>query len=383
MNSQIQLVFTSKTIDEMWNFIKGSMNEMSGLLRQSTRYKSIRSQFVADFRKLKDISWPDYLVRLQSWEQLLKSEWKIVPLSKEIEDNGIDEDIASYVRKTLPILDNWRNESRMGHDTDYQLRYRDELQIEHDAYCIGLISRIRKEDNDKAMKCVGPWFLTFDSLLSMLNVAYSSGESFGFVIQPRTLLNYLLIYAKIQFDKSEKEEVAEAIIKFTARTPDPTLTIDEYSRLLTYKLGFKESDITLLKEILLASPLLAELKSALELDRGADADEVAYTIISDKKFIDVIIGERRTKERLQMVAEQYRAAKTELIKEKADREVLERTRQNISITTNVTTNMEVTIQIEVRNLINILESQNAFQEGLLEKPSDISTNDKLKNGLKR
>lgn len=385
LNSQIQLFYTSKTKKEMGDFINGSKKEMTGVLQPSKKYKPIRSQFVADFRRQKNISWPDYVVLLQSWEQLFEKNWKTISIPKELEDMGIDEDIANYVKKILPILDNLRNEARMSSDPNYQPHYRDEPQIEHDAYCIGLVSRIRNDSDNKEKKLVGPWFLTFDNLLSTLSAAYSGREGgFGFVLQPRTLLNYLLIYSKIQFDEQEKEEVAEAIIRFTARTPDPILTIDEYSRLLTFKVGLEESDIKIVKEILLASPLLEEMRRALEMDRGDSADDVAYRIISDNTFVNIIIGERKTKEKFQRVAAKLQETNAEWMKERAAREALERTKnQYISITTSVTMNVELTIQNEFKKLISLLEAENAFKEGLLEKPSDVSTKDKLKGWLEK
>ena len=384
-NSNIPLFYTSDTKKEMWGFINGSKKEMSGFSVSSTRYRPIRSQFVADFNRQQNMSWTDYMIILESWEKQLHDNWNIQPLSKELEANDIDNDIFHYVERTIPILDDFRNEERLKRDPHYQPRYRDETQIKHDAYCIGLVSRLRSGAASERTKLTGPWFLTFDSLLSTLNMAYFTQEGkFGFVIQPRTLLNYLLIYSKIELDELEKEEFAEAIIRSTIPSQDLPLTIDEYSRLVTYKIGLEEPDIKTVKEILRSSPLLEELKQALELDRGDEADATAYRIFSDEKFVTGIIEERKTKEKLQRVAAQLKEAKTELMKERTTREALERTnRQPVSITTNVTTNLEITIQSEVQNLINLLESQNAFQEGLLEKPVDISTKDKLKGWLEK
>ncbi len=63
---------------------------------------------------------------------------------------------------------------------------------------------------------------------------------------------------------------------------------------------------------------------------------------------------------------------------------MERTaKQNIYISTNVVTNIDVNIQSQVDILVSLLDTQNAFKNGLLEKPSDISisTTEKLKNWL--
>ncbi|HHE40149.1 MAG TPA: hypothetical protein ENL10_01440 [Candidatus Cloacimonetes bacterium] len=146
-----------------------------------------------------------------------------------------------------------------------------------------------------------------------------------------------------------------------------------------------------MKEIFLASPLLEELKNALELEHEGEADRVAYRIITDTPFVNGIIKERKTQEKLKRAAkairkkdEDLRETKEKLSMERAAREALERTaKQNIYITTNVVTNIDVNIQNQVDSLISLLDAQNAFKDGLLEKPSDvsISTKEKLKNWL--
>ena len=382
--SKIPLYHTPDTKKEMRNFIEGSKYEMDGF-SESKSNRIIRSQFVADFRR-QNISWGDYIATLNSWELLVKSQWQIVPAPEDFNLDDIDDDFCNYVKKTIPILDHTRNEKRVTSDPNYKPRYRGDIQIEHDARCLGAISHIRESlkvhDGKEPM---GPWILTFDNLVSTLDAMYPrrSGD-FGFVFQPRTLLNYLLVYSKIEFEKEDQEAVAEAIIRFTARTPDPKLTTDEYARLVTYKVGLGEADVEVMKEIFLASPLLEELKNALELEHGGEADRVAHRIITDTAFIDAIIEERETRERLTRVVKTLRETKEKLSMERAAREALERTaKQNISITTNVVTNIDVNIQNQVDSLISLLDAQNAFKNGLLEKPSDvsISTKEKLKNWL--
>jgi len=389
--SKIPLYYAPDTKKEMWNFIAGSKHEMGGLSKSKTN-RIIRSQFVSDFRK-QNISWGDYIATLNSWELLVKSQWQIVPAPEDFKLDDIDDDFYYYVKKNIHILDCARNEKRITSDPNYKPRYREDVQIEHDARCLGAISHIRGSlkvhDGKEPM---GPWFLTFDNLVSTLDALYPrrSGD-FGFVFQPRTLLNYLLVYSKMEFEEEDQEAVAEAIIKFTARTPDPKLTTEEYTRLITYKIGLGEDDVEVMKEIFLASPLLEELKNALELEHEGEADRVAYRIITDTPFVNGIIKERKTQEKLKRAAkairkkdEDLRETKEKLSMERAAREALERTaKQNIYITTNVVTNIDVNIQNQVDSLISLLDAQNAFKDGLLEKPSDvsISTKEKLKNWL--
>lgn len=373
------LYYTYKTQQEMWIFINGSKKEMEGLT--TSKKPVVRSQFVKDLLKQRT-SWNDYTIYLNSWQRYVESQHNITPLPKHLE-NRLDKDIYQYVIKTLPILSTLQIDERTKFNPTYIPRTRNETQIEHDAYCLGLISHIKKDATEEDVH-LGPLFLTFDNLLSGLNTSYLLKEDeFGLLIQPRTMLNYLLIYSKIDFERDEKEYVAQAIIKFTISEPETSLEIEEYIRLTTFKVHLDEPDIEVVKEIFLKSPLLNELKKALKLNRGDLVDDVAYHILSNEGYVNTVIEERRTRERLRMVAKELIGKKEELSKERAAREALERTAtQNISITTNINTNINVTIQNEVKNLISLLEAENAFEDGLLEKPSDISTKEKIIGWLK-
>lgn len=347
LNSNIPLYFSLRTKQEMWRVINGSKHEMDSLY-QSKRHGIIKSQFVSDFRRQNNISWHEYISILDLWEQMITNQWRINQIQEDFEKT-IDEEVFQYVRTTLPILDNFRNEGRSRSDPNYQPRHRGDLQFDHDAFCLGLIANNRKllaEKNGK--RPIGPWFLTFDNLLSVLNAAYFRKDSeLGLIIQPRTLMNYLIIYSKIQFKKEDIESVAEAILKFTARTPDPKLSFDEYTRIVTYKIGLDEADIEVIREIFLSSPLRAELERAVELERGEEADNVVYTIITDQPFVETILNERKTNEKFKNMAREYHKIKEELIKKNAALEALERIEKpNIIITANLITNIDVKIQTE-------------------------------------
>ena len=373
--SNIPLYYSSKTKNEMFGLISGSKYEMKGL---SSRKRGIFSnQFVADFKRQK-ISWNDYLIKLESWEQFIELHYqiKLTPASFDVE---VDEELYNYIYKVTSLLDMHRNHDRAEHIPDYQPRLRGELQLKHDAFCISLIAKFRKNMYSDGKKSIGPWFLTFDSLLTYLNETnFRQQNDYGYVIQPRILLNWLLIFSKIQFDDEDKKLVAEAIIKFTARSRENKITLPDYTRLITYKFGLDEKDILIMEEIFLASPLRAELENALDLDHAEDADLIAAKVVSDDKFVETIVGEHRTREKLKNVADILRRTKEDLGKERAAKEALERIqKQSISITANITANIDISIKNEVISLITFLEAENAFKNGQLEKPSDISTTGKL------
>ena len=305
-----------------------------------------------------------------------------MPTSVDVE---IDVDLYHYIYKAISLLDMYRNQDRADNIQNFQPRYRGELQLVHDAFCIGIIAKFREKLVSEGKKPIGPWFLTFDSLITFLNeTKFRQDNDYGYVIQPRTLLNWLLIFSKIQFEEDDKKSVAEAIIKFTARSREETITIIEYSRLITYKLGLEEKDIKLMEEIFLASPLRTELERALDFDHAEEADLIASKIVSNEKFVETVVEERRSREKFKMVAAKLREKEEELSQERTARKVLEGfQKQNISITTNFSATINVNIQTEVSGLISLLETENAFSSGQLEKPSDISTTEKLLKWLER
>jgi len=379
--SNIPLYYTIKTKNEMYRFITGSKQEMGNL---SSRKKGIiRSQFIADFKRQK-ISWNEYIILLESWGDYIEShhQIKLMPASVDVE---VDEDLYHYIYKSISLLDMYRNQDRADNIHDFQPRYRGELQLEHDAFCIGIIAKFREKLYSEGKKPIGPWFLTFDSLITFLNeTKFRQDTDYGYVIQPRTLLNWLLIFSKIQFDEEDKKSVAEAIIKFTARSREEKITIIEYTRLITYKLGLDEKDIQLMEEIFLASPLRTELERALDLDHAEEADLIASKIVSNEKFVETVVEERRSREKFKTVAALLHEKEEELSREKAARKALEGIqKQNIAITTNISATIDVNIRTEVSSLINLLEAEDAFSSGQLEKPPDISTTDKLLKWLER
>lgn len=380
----IPLYYSEKTKDEMQSLISGSKKEMGSFTK--SRKPVIRSQFVRDFQN-KNVSWSDYTIFLDSWQKHVESHHNITVLPKDFENRKIDENLYQYVINTLPILSTLQNEERSKSNPDYIPKIREEAQIEHDAYCLGLISHLKKEITEEEVH-LGPLFLTFDNLLSGLNTSYfSESDEVGLLIQPRTLLNYLLIYSKIDFEEEERDNIAQAIIKFMISERERNLEPEDYIRLVTYKVGLNESDIEIMKEIFLKSPLLHELKKALESDRGDLADDIAYRILGDEDYINLIIGERKSREKLKNVREKLKETEKKLAEERAAREALEKATEsntNISITNkiNIIVDVDTNLQNEINGLISILESENAFKEGLIEEPRDISTKERLMSWLK-
>ena len=237
---------------------------------------------------------------------------------------------------------------------------------------------------------LGPWFLTFDNLVftvSELNINRDL-QKFGYAMQPRTWLNYLLTFSKMDFNEEDKNAVAEAVIIFTARTQSTKISIDEYSRLITYKLGLEGQDLELIKEIFLQSPLRAELERALEYEHGGEADRIAHEIISQgnlKDFIEEVVGVRSLKKDHARVLERLKEVDTLYHEERAARQAIERTSGNqVYIVNEVKTTVDVSIQTQINNFIPQLEAllPEGFEKyGLPEPPKGEMGTGRVKSWL--
>lgn len=381
---KIPIYYTDKTKKEMWRFINGSKKEMKGFSR-TRKHKPIRSQFIEDYIN-KDMLWTDYLSIIELWEVSVQK-WGINPFpdedKKEIQDK-IDMALFSYVKKTLPIFDNSRYQSRLKRDSNYIHDFREHLQIKHDAYCMGFISNERKKLLKKEKRPLGPWFVTYDTLVSLVDAAYSKNIDLGLVIHPRSLFNYLLVYTKFDYNKEDEENVAQAIIKYTASTQATKLTLSQYSRIVTNKLGLEEEHIDIIKNVILSSPLKSELIRALRLNRGDLAEEITYQIFTDESFIQSIKDEQIYHEKLKKVSMELIKKKDELAKEKTKTEELEKmmnAEKQINISTII--KIDITTKNELNNLIQILDSNNAFDDGLIERPPKNPTFKKISEWLNK
>jgi hypothetical protein len=127
--------------------------------------------------------------------------------------------------------------------------------------------------------------------------------------------------------------------------------LEEYTRLITDKLSLEAGDSELLMEILLKSPLIAELEKALEKGKGGDADRAVYQILTDESHVDKIIEHRHLKDDIKRISGKLREAQRQLGEEKAAREALERSaRYNIYIKNDVKTTVDLNIEAQLNGL---------------------------------
>lgn len=358
----IPLYFTSRTKEEMEYLIRGSINEMSGL-SSNNPHEVIQNQFVQDFSRLgsidPDMGWDDYCVILNEWKTSFSNQYNV----KELPDSipySVDKDTEAYIIDTLNLVSH--------------IKYRSEAQIYHDAYCLGIVKNLRqsyKKENDESP--LGPWFVTFDNHVATADEFYQKkfGHA-GLVIQPRSLLNYFIAFSKIEFDDDDKKHVIESILKYSLAYTSRHITIDEYSRLVTYKVGLTKYDINVVKKLILSHPLINEIKRALAIGRGDIAEETIWKIVSDSDHIDKVLENRRLREQIKELAKDKNEIQTKFTEMKIRYETL---RENLTF-------FDERSKTKFLALIDILKGEDIFERKIIELPPENPTKEKIVYWLK-
>jgi hypothetical protein len=327
------------------------------------------------------MKWYDYFAEQSNWVKLVELFWEITTIPTTYE---IDDEVFEYVKTYLPILDRNRYEGR-SNTYPYQ-RLRDDSQVQHDAICLGIIASARKILWQKVS--IGPWFLTFDNLLSMLSEFYSGidKQKFGLAVQPRTWLNYLLIYSKVEFKDEDYDSIAEAILLYTVKIQDSEVTLEDYSRLIAEKLNLgADDDINILMELFLKSPLKSELERAIESREGGNADRIALKIITDVPFIDRVFAQSQLRKDNVRLIERIKELDLQYCQERAAREALERSAgQRFYIKADIKTTLDISIETQINGLFLQLNTMlpGGFQKyGLPEPPRGETKKENIKTWL--
>jgi hypothetical protein len=371
--SNIQIYFTDQTCDEIWGLVKASKNEMK---LNPYRTINISNQFIDDYRNLnatKGIHYVEYILNLNKWPEFLKETYKIEQLPEMFSKN-FDKIDFEYIKNTLPMLYDIQVRERARRNVDYIIRKRSDESYLIDAYCVSIISFIKKNPTVfLTKKELGPWYLTYDSLLSDLNDHYfRKNDEFGCVIQPRILLNYFLAFSKIEYDEKYIENLAKALLKYTVRNPKKSITIDEYAKELSVKIGLNEDDADILKDFLIKMPLFNELERSLQNGNVNDAERLFCEYIAHPNFEKLckeVVNSEEKDVRIKELAIKLRESDIELQKEKAVREALERGgRANINIIIPTIIGFEPQTASKITELIAKLNEINAFTNESFPKP---------------
>jgi hypothetical protein len=388
---KIPLYYANRTKFEILRLIDSSKQEASSLHKNARGGSN--NQFIVDFLRQKEkTSWSQYIILLDSWEKILNDNWNI----KQIPDQlvpPIDLNCQNKMKSFIKIADEFRYQERFGRDIDYQPRLRNEIVYDHDAFCISLIHSYKKHTSKKNQE-KWQWFLTYDNLLSFINYSQiQEYDEIGYVIQPKTLLNYFFAYSKIGFNDEDIEKVKVAILKYTVRESTSELSLDDYSKLVSLKIDFGEENFEIIKSIFLRSPLIDELKRTLLSDHSGDADAISYEILSQPNVADLIkeiVYSREEKQsdvevKARLVSELKE--KTRLIELKDAQIEAYQTASKTPITIHMNQTMvtnvdiDITIQQNTNLLIELLEKAGAFKENIIERPPSKLSKESIKKWL--
>ncbi|MBP2030535.1 putative nucleic acid-binding protein [Methanohalophilus levihalophilus] len=372
--SQIPLYYSSLTKNEFIGLISASKSEMRGLTNKSS--SPADNQFISDRLKL-NIPWSSYIVYLENWGQILESKYAITPLDEYFEKN-LDGQIIETARMAINVIDQIKFEERSKKDKNYVLRRRGEDKIAHDSTCISIVGSLKQTIQSNKL---GPWFLTYDNLLLAVNsMRFQDQDEFGYAIHPRTLLNYFLAYSTIDFTDEDKEEVALALLRYSTRKKQIHLTVDEYSELVSEKLGLDLTNAEVLKQIFMQSPLLEELKKSLEYESSEGPDSVAYQMLTDPSINDLVeriiesnLGIEERDENIKRLRDSIKRLNDENQKLRGFKEgsISSSGTINITLENNSTTNiiLDPAVPPAITSLISFLDQENAFKDEIIEKPS--------------
>ncbi|MDG6249534.1 hypothetical protein [Methanocalculus sp.] len=402
--SKIPLRYSSLCKNELNNLIKSVMTEMSNIGVTSRRAPS-DNQLILDYFKDKEeqeTTWSEYSTYLSNWEIFIQR-YNIYPLEHKITTN-CDDTIFDLVKIALKTYDEVSNNGRIGYNSENHKKFKSEESYDHDALSVAYIYKI-KTDNEKksANKQYGPWFLSYDNRLSAVNQAnLMKHNEFGFVIQPRILLNYIHVFSNISIDENEEEEFALALLRYTARIAHPKLTLGEYSQLVAIKTGIGEENAKILYEIFLQSPLKDDLQKALYDKNSELADQKAVEILNLTNLQVLMEKYSLTQQQIENYEAERERYKFALKKQREENQLKDQeiktlrsvstktyyyNNSNTVIINGDTVNIQIDAELDPKimkklfGILDILESENAFESGLIDPPPKEINESTLKRYL--
>jgi len=390
--SGIPLLYSNFTKVELNSLIRSVQTELASLGVTSKRSPSDNQLIVDYFKHYQEhrTSWSQYSAYLDIWESLIQKNWNIQLLQENIAINK-DSTIYEVVKVALKTFDEAAHNDRVENGIDTQYRQKSEESYNHDAFSVSYVFRSKSNiEKNNTLNPYGPWFLSYDNRLSIINkTTLAKFNKYGYVIQPRILLNYLHTFTTVSIDENAVDEFALALLRYTARVAYPKLTLDEYSQLVAIKIGLGEENSTILKEIFIQSPLIDELQRALADKNSGVADRKAAEILnlanvqemmekigfSQKEKSDYEEKIDRLKSVLKRLREESLIKDTEIQTLRNNPTYTYNYSQNFSIQNNgdiininVDSELDHAIRQKIIGIVQLLESEKAFESELIELP---------------
>ena len=336
VKNMIPIYFLGVTRNELNSLINAmgiKYDQISSSVKSETEKISEiqKSQILQDFnnRNTKDnsLTWPKYFTYLQSWEEIVAKDHGIFILP-ETEQFELDTSVMDYMRNAIPFIET----KFLGKDDPSTekmfIKTKSPNQLDHDIYCMGVVSGLKNQQFKKnhlkvtgASELHGPYFLTFDNTLAYANKLYSMNQhAKPLVIQPRTLLNYIIKFSHVDINTSHKKDVGKAILRYSLMRSDLKISLGDFiDALIKQREIVDKKDKDFIINCILSSALKDDLDKMLQAGEISQAEREIQKIfpelflqLEEKKLL-----EARNKELAQELAKGH-----EIIKQR-EREIEE------------------------------------------------------------
>lgn len=264
-------------------FIAPTREELNRLLRNAN--KEIRegnaaeaskwNEFVLEFaRYSRGEKWSDAYARLLQWPTWLKEECNIVQFEEPRED------LPEETRRVF-------NASYQG-ALRYAREYRDPEVMRHDFRLYSAVA-LSKQTEDCLFD--GPLALTLDRFFCATDAYLVENEGRQpCIIHATAWLEVTSQFLDADFADESAHEVARAVLLNLVRPSEPSLSIDEYAKLLSAKEDWEPKRAGLLARILVESVQREEIEDALRDGDLERAGRHAQDALANTGLVREIIG---------------------------------------------------------------------------------------------
>ncbi|WP_165074430.1 hypothetical protein [Methanogenium sp. MK-MG] len=361
-DKNVNIFFSEKTKTELNSLILNLNNPH----KRANQRSSLDNQFIQDFLKQSEegISWEEYFTGISYW----KKELELRGIS-EIKSNDkiiVNQNVSKKVTENLRLIDSLEEERKQKLNPQHEYRIRSPFSNEHDGYCVGLVYHCKFVHYNSER--IGPLFLTYDNRLAKINEILNESDKFGVIIQPRSVLNYILAFSPLKIDEKNQEKVGSALLRYTARLQHSQLTLDEYLKLFSVRTGLESKNIEVLKRVIVETPLIDEINKALRENNEFNADDSIINFVQSNAFqekIDQVI--KSDDEKINLQKDKDRLIK--LLKEEKEENIAISKKKNTVNITNITHNYYSNYNFEFNSQVDskILNQFNLLMEEILEK----------------
>lgn len=309
---KFDICYTKKTADEYSRLLNAADYHMKAKRFFKTK-NVVDNQLINDFIKQNEGSWSDYYLERSNIELYLKAKYDI----QLFEASKLDLDQENEIIQYIDIV----------YNTVLHIHFKEKNKdtVDHDIYLLKLAVLLSENEPEMVFNC--PWILSYDSILNSVNdlvIKRFDKLQYGFIIHPQTWLNTLLVFSNVEIDEEKREDIVKAIINYMIFPVKNVLTLEQYAKLITYKLGLSEENEEFIKYLLTMSPLKRNLDIALKNNDVDKVSEITNEILTDSDLIEKAISEGNTKKENERLQNQLKNLAENNRAEKIKNELLEK-----------------------------------------------------------